>query len=381
MDMNMNMDIEELNRQMQYFQNDYSQNQNQHQNQNINFPQPLDIPLPTTQIKRPTRTTGTHRNEINDKMTQMKMNQPMMTAPNQFLTQIPVLAQPTRNNFQYQNQTYQNLPNLETSIENLPHLLKKHYQQEQENPLSAYFQQNYSTLNGIQQPQKQQQQFAQSSLEQFNIPTNMQQHTLAQNTHRQTHGGGQSFVNPNNINSFTQSPIQSLSQEQQPGNGFHRTDEKRIDYRQNMNSAVGNFIFDNPNAARYNPQQVAYNPNGYARDTRMVIQDSSKDIYRQEANSRMAQYSPLARASHVPINIANMSVNDFYANMNPANQSQQQQYQTVEEDARAILNARLGEYSPLAKVTPLEKPKSWQDNNVNRANPLVAHDELPIISH
>lgn len=372
------MDIEELNRQMSFFQNDYSQcqiqDQTQDKNQSINFPPPLDTPIPTNQIKRPTRTTGTHRNEINDKMVHMKMNQPMMTAPNQFLTQTQVLAQHTRNNSQYQN------PN-QAHLENLPYLLEKHYQQEQANPLSAYFQQNYSTLNGIQQPQKQQQHIIQSSLEQFNMPTNMQQHSQAhQQNHRQTHSGGNSFVNPNNLTSFTQSPIQSLSQEQQPGTGFHRMDEKRIDYRQNMNSAVGNFIFDNPNAARYNPQQVAHNPNGYARDTRMVIQDSSKDIYRQEANSRMSQYSPLARASHVPINIANMSVNDFYANMNPTNQSQQQ-YQTAEEDARAVLNARMGAYSPLAKVAPLEKPKTWQANNVNLANPLVAHDELPIISH
>ena len=380
------MDIEELNKQMSFFQNDYTHNQigenNASLNQSINFPPMLEAPVQTEQVKRPTRTTGTHRNEINDKMAQMKMNQPMMMAPNQFQIATPVLAQPTRNNSQYQNQTH-----LDTSlankqhIENIPNLFEKHYQQEQANPLSSYFQQNYSTLNGIQQPQKQQQHIVQSSLEQFNIPTNMQQHSLARD---KTHGGGQSFVNPNNLHTFTQSPMQSLNQEQQPGTGYHRMDEKRIDYRQNMNSKVGDFIFDNPNAARYNPQQVAHNPNGYARDTRMVIQDSSKDIYRQEANSRMAQYSPLARASHVPINIANMSVNDFYANMNggnPATSANQHQYKTAEEDARAVLNARMGAYAPLAKVAPLEKPKSWQANNVNQVNPLVAHDELPVISH
>lgn len=388
------MEIEELNRQMSFFQNDYSQGQNigntpvhnKEQNQLINFPPPLDTPIPTNQIKRPTRTTGTNRNEINDKMVQIKMNQPMMNSPNQFLTQTPVLAQQTRNNSQYQNL---NQMNLETSmankkhIENLPHLLEKHYKQEQTNPLADYFQQNYNTLNSIQQSQKQH--IIQSSLEQFNMPTNIQQHSPAhQQTHMQTHmqpyDSNNSFVDANNLTSFTQSSIKSLNNEQQPGTGFHRMDEKRIDYRQNMNSAFGNFIFDNPNAARYNPQQIAHNPNGYARDTRMVIQDSSKDIYRQEANSRMAQYSPLARASHVPINIANMSVNDFYANMNSTNQSQQQ-YQTGEEDARTVLNARIGAYSPLAKVSPLEKPKNWQANNVNLVNPLVAHDELPIISH
>ena len=346
------MDIEQLNKQMSFFQNDYSQThtsqENSNQNQSINFPPHLETPMPTTQIKRPTRTTGTHRNEINDKMAQMKMNQPMMMAPNQFQTTIPTPAQPTRNNSQYQNQA-----NIATSTAN------KQYIEKQPNPLSTYFQQNYSTFNGLHN----------------NTP-------LLNNTQGlgNTHTGEQSFINPNNLPIMTQSPIQSLTQEQQPGTGYHRMDEKRIDYRQNMNSKVGDFIFDNPNAARYNPQQVAHNPNGYARDTRMVIQDSSKDIYRQEANSRMAQYSPLARSSHVPGNIANMSVNDFYANMNPTNQSNQQ-YQTVEEDARAVLNTRMGVYTPLAKVAPLEKPKTWQDNNVNRANPLVAHDELPIISH
>ena len=71
---------------------------------------------------------------------------------------------------------------------------EKHYQQEQANPLSAYFQQNYSTLNGIQQPQKQQH-IIQSSLEQFNMPTNIQQHSPAnQQTHRQTHGGGHNLL-------------------------------------------------------------------------------------------------------------------------------------------------------------------------------------------
>ena len=340
------MDIEELNKQMSFFQTDYTYNQPSQDNSNqINFPTPLEIPMVPTQVKRPTRTTGTHRNEINDKMAQMKMEQPMMIAPNQFQT--PTLAQHTRNNSQYQNQT-----NPDTST------ATRQPMENQVNPLSSYFQQNYSTFNGLHN----------------NTPVLGDVHT-----------GAQSFINPNNLPIMTQSPMQSLSQEQQPGTGYHRMDEKRIDYRQNMNSKVGDFIFDNPNAARYNPQQVAYNPNGYARDTRMVIQDSSKDIYRQEANSRMAQYSPLARASHVPCNIANMSVNDFYANMNGGNSgncgNSGNQYQSTEEDARAVLNARMGAYAPLAKVAPLEKPKSWQDNNINRANPLVAHDELPIISH
>ena len=367
------MDIEELNRQMSFFQNDYKQPHYtpSQSNQSVNFPEPLEAAMPTIQIKRPTRTTGTHRNEINDKMAQMKLNQPMMLAPNQFQSQMslttPTLAQSTRNNSSYQNQDDQSkMPYYEgITIQNQNQNQNQNYQKEHHNPLSAYFQQNYSTLNGMQNIQSQQ-----------HPP--IQQKPTGQYS---THDAGQSFVNPSNLPILTQSPMQtmqSMNNQQQPGNGYHRVDEKRIDYRQNMNSKVGDFIFDNPNAIRYNPAAMAGNPNSQwqTRDTRMVIQDSSKDMYRQESNSRMAQYSPLARASHVPINIANMSVNDFYAGMNSA-----PNYQTAEEDARAVLNARMGQYSPLAKATPLEKPPSWQANNVNQAQPLVAHDELPIISH
>lgn len=371
------MDIEELNRQMSFFQNDYNHNYNQNQprpgpgqEKSINFPPPLETPMPSTQVKRPTRTTGTHRNEINDKMAQMKLTQPMFAAPNQF--QLPAIPQTqhSRNNSQYQDPNQQHM-------ENLPNMLAQHYQQEKANPLSAYFQQNYSTLNGMQnQP---------IPSGQFNIPTQMQ---MQQSTHHpmanyNTHSGGQAFVNPSNLPVYAPSPSQTLPNQQQPGNGYQRMDEKRIDYRQNMNSKVGDFIFDNPNAARYNPQQVAYNPNqnpAYPRDTRMVIQDSSKDMYRQEANSRMAQYSPLARASHVPINIANMSVNDFYSSMNPA-PNHANGMQTAEDDARAVLNARMGAYAPLARATPLEKPRTWEGSNINQVQPLVAHEELPIISH
>lgn len=369
------MDIEELNRQMSFFQNDYKQNSNtlQYQdNQAVNFPQPLDVQPQSIQIQRPSKTTGTNRNEINEKMSQMKMNQPMMTAPNPFNNIMPQHNQVTRNNSRYQESLdNHNLSNAE-SVANMQ---DSNYQNAKNNPLSAYFQQNYSTLNGHQSNPL----FAKVQIE---MPTSGNGTNTNTSARYNTHDSGLSFVNPNNLPVFSPAPNQSQSQNQQPGNGYHQIENKRIDYRQNMNSKVGNFIFDNPNAVRYNPEQVAYNPNGcngYARDTRMVIQDSSKDMYRQEANSRMSQYSPLARASNLPINIANMSVNDFYSSMGSGNAVGQ--YQTAEEDARAVLNSRMGAYVPLAKVTPLEKPKTWQANNVNKAQPLVTHDELPVISH
>ena len=139
----------------------------------------------------------------------------------------------------------------------------------------------------------------------------------------------------------------------------------------------------------------------------MVIQDSSKDYYRQESNSRMSQYSPLSRASNVPINIANMSVNDFYANMQtqtPGNSANPNI--PTQDDNKSILNSRMGQYAPLARniqyqtpiqqqqnivsgntsnqlpaQNPYSKPKQWNPNEVNLKTNNVYFNQLPVMSN
>lgn len=106
--------------------------------------------------------------------------------------------------------------------------------------------------------------------------------------------------------------------------------DKRIDYREKMNNKLDNFIFDNPNAIPLDNPIYKPQTNTNIRDSRMIIQGSNKDFYRQEANNRMAHYSPLSKASNAPITMANMSVNDFYSN----------QYIDTDKD---ILNSRLTE--------------------------------------
>jgi hypothetical protein len=288
------MDLEELNRQMLTFQKDFQENQVQspiqrqpaQYNQNmtvINFPRPLDKPIETVQIKRPLKSEGNFRNDINDKLNQINMNQPTITP----------------NNITPNNNQYQNTHNVSNYINT-----------------SNYYGQQY--------------------------------------------------------------PMTSLMDDNY--NGYRRVDEKRIDYRQNMNTKVGGFIFDNPNATAFNPilnYQQSVNLAGTPRDSRMIIQDSNKDYYRQEANSRLSQYSPLSRASNVPINIANMSVNDFYAGMDMDRSN-------MGKSAKALISSRMNAYSPLAKTMQLpmqQKPKTWIENNVNNDIQLVAHEELPVISH
>ena len=136
--------------------------------------------------------------------------------------------------------------------------------------------------------------------------------------------------------------------------GYKKVEEKKMDYRQNMNSKLDNFIFDNPNAIEPNPilQQAKNNQYGQNKDTRMVIQDSNKDYYRQSANDRMSQYSPLSRASNMPISMASMSVNDFYSNMGGSSDSQlfAKLQQEPEPTLKDSMNSRISNYEPLAKT-------------------------------
>jgi hypothetical protein len=146
--------------------------------------------------------------------------------------------------------------------------------------------------------------------------------------------------------------------------------ERKGDYRQNMNNKIDNFIFDNPvpqNPILQQKMNTIANNNLSGKDNRMVIQDSNKDFYRQAANARMAEYSPLSRSANCPISMASMSVNDFYSNsLNntiPEN---------IEEDARDVLNSRLNNYAPLATTINLQQHNQPQYNSQthHKSSPL-----------
>lgn len=425
------MDLEELNRQMMAFQNDFKTNQSvqqqpqtqapaspaqaatqiQLQQQSlanyqesinaINFVSPAESPFNTTQIKRPSK-SGEHRNDINDKLNSLKMTLPtpvgeMASVPN-------MMPQYSRSNSNYME--------LEPSPS------------QNTNHLANYYNNNFNTLQSAAQPAMQPamqpaNQFAVHGISQLQSSDNiiMNQNNFSNQTGMysdisNTHSGGMSFANMRNMYAgYTEPNPNKLN-----NSGYHKIDEKRGDYRQNMNNKLDNFIFDNPNAIPMNPilqqhlvqgqMQGQGQGQGQHRDSRMVIQESSKDFYRQEANSRMAQYSPLSRASNVPINIANMSVNDFYANMygNPSMQStvqsqmMQTQMQTPDSNNKAVLNSRMSQYAPLAKTiqyqTPNQtsnqtsnqhiqhnKPNTWNPMEVNMKTKNVVYNELPVMSN
>ena len=425
--MDSQVDLEELNKQMLFFQNDFKINPQQAQNQQyendistINFQPPPDSPIQTTQIKKPVKSSG-HRNDINDKLNNINMEMPMIRGDNRDGSNgnIPnMMPQYSRNNSNYM-EVEQSSTN---QTANLFHSKSKNSSGNSSgnpsgNQFAQYYNNNYSTL---QDDNQQHPRIQKDDISNIIMQQNKFNNTNSNpNTNTNTHTDGITFVNARNIyetNAFNQNnqsnsmPVNNIKINDM---GFHKIDEKRIDYRQNINNKIDNFIFENPNATPFNPI-LQQHTTSFQRDTRMVIQDSSKDYYRQESNSRMSQYSPLSRASNVPINIANMSVNDFYANMLEPNNSANQIITTPTQDNnKAILNSRMGQYAPLArniqyqiqpqqtpiqqqqnivfgqnqlptqlpKQNPYTKPNVWNPNEVNLKTNNVYFNQLPVMSN
>jgi len=378
------MNLDELNKQLFALQNEFQQplqnnfqplqnnvQQNNVQKSNINSVnfQEVNSAIETTQIKRPTK-SGEHRSDINEKMNSMNTFQCLP----QDLSQNPPNTMPefTRN---YSN------------VQQIPNQQKNSYQNsqkqtpipQQDNHFANYYNHNFDTLqnNNLQKP------INNMSFLDDNGFNNTTYNTTRDSPQNATHTGGLPMLNPRNMynmNNYEEIPNKYNE------SGYHKVEEKKMDYRQNMNSKLDNFIFDNPNAVEPNPilQQEKTNQNyfGQTKDTRMVIQDSNKDYYRQSANDRMSQYSPLSRASNMPIAMASMSVNDFYSNLNSGQPGQpgQQSQSPIEPTNKDMMNSRIGNYSPLAKTIQYETQSSngIKNSNMNNEPPRAGLNEKKI---
>ena len=454
------MDLSELNKEMFLLENDFqqykpdsqlqyqpSQNQNP-KYQDINF-QPVKQNINTTQIKRPTK-SGEQRNDINEKMSMLNSIQfiPENNNPNSpdmlnkqamnNTTNNTTNYQTTRNNSNYVN----NMNTLQASQSRTPKIEPTN----QTNNFANYYNNNFDTLQSYQKQNTFQKQY--SSLDMVALSENSQNIHNSQNRQTQqnqnTHSGGISMLNVHNMYSMNDSNNNNNLNQESIGNkindtGYHRIEEKKTDYRQNMNTKIDGMIFDNPNAIPMNPILQQANGNGnrngnsnnFQKDTRMVIQDSNKDYYRQSSNDRMSQYSPLSRAANIPIHMANMSVNDFYSNMNANSNMNNIDSETAKKlineehnkiNSKEMLNNRINNYSPLAKTiqyqtnqqqqaiqqqqqaiqqqqqkqqqqNPIQqhqqhqqhqqqiKPKQWNSKDVNGHLQNVVYNQLPVISN
>jgi hypothetical protein len=94
--------------------------------------------------------------------------------------------------------------------------------------------------------------------------------------------------------------------------------------------------------------------------------------------------------------MANMSVNDFYSNMNMNNLDSETTKKLINEEHNKInsketLNNRINNYSPLAKTIQYQtnqqqsnqqaKPKQWNSKDINGNLQNVVYNQLPVISN
>ena len=402
------MDLSELNQQMLHLQNDFQQYKPEKVAQQKQFPkqqevnfQPITQNINTTQIKRPIK-SGEHRNDINEKMNMLNSSyfEPdMLNKTTHFQT--------TRNNSNYIN----NINNLQSTQSREPQVEETN----QTNNFANYYSHNFDTLQFNNKAQRQYSDlsnFGNLNHEgDFNVNEPLIEKQYKQNIQNQqnninSHSGGLNMLNVHNLYSINNNSQEPVITNKINDTGYHKIEEKKTDYRQNINNKLDGMIFDNPNAlTSMNPilQNSSHNNNNQnnQKDTRMVIQDSNKDYYRQSANDRMSQYSPLSRAANIPIHMANMSVNDFYSNMNTStmntstmNNNNNIDKKIINEEhnkltSKEMLNNRINNYAPLAKTIQYQtnqtnqtmKPKQWNPSDVNGKLQNVVYNNLPIISN
>ena len=118
--------------------------------------------------------------------------------------------------------------------------------------------------------------------------------------------------------------------------GYDKVSSKTFDkdYRENMNKKMDNFLFD---SSGYNiPPLIKPDITNNFVDHRVQLQDSSRSLYRDQANERMSLYSPLSRSANVPISL-------FGSNQNQINSN------TTKEE----LSNRMSNYQPLSCTIPI----------------------------
>ena len=221
--------------------------------------------------------------------------------------------------------------------------------------------------------------------------------------------------NPKLFNQYQQDTLQQTQQHilqpqtQQPQSQFTRMDNYQVlhqpdnqhqqfqeqqqhqqqeqqDLRQDMNSRMDRFRFDSesnmkhtlvpvdmnhyysgnlfmegmpvPNGLPENVEQ--YNNAGLKNQSRLLHQEKSKTLYRNDVNQRMAQFSPLGRTLHFPVN--HHSTDN--AKTNNANNFPQNMLTKTsrKNEMKADINARLAGYSPLSSNTPFQQ----ENNNYSR---------------
>ena len=243
--------------------------------------------------------------------------------------------------------------------------------------------QDYHTFNTTQnipypQPQQQPTQQYQQPTQQYQQPTQQYQQPQTQFTRMDNY---QVLHQPNHQQQYPQQQYPQQQQHQQHKQHL----QQQQDLRQDMNSRMDLFRFDTesnmkhtlvpvdmnhyysgnlfmegtpvPNGLPENVEQYQNANSGLRNQSRLLHQEKSKTLYRNDVNERMAQFSPLGRTLHFPVNQHSTNVNPQDNNTNNFPQNMLTKTSRKNE-MKADINARLSGYSPLSSNTPFQ-----QDNN------------------
>ena len=217
-----------------------------------------------------------------------------------------------------------------------------------------------------------------------------------------------------NINDKTHQPYQEYNTMQNNRNNNIIQQESQLDLRQDMNSRMDRFRFDSESNIKHTlvpvdmnhyysgnlfmegmpkPNNVdnidVYNNNhsGYRNQSRLLHQEKSKTLYRNDVNERMAQFSPMGRTLHFPIN-------QYDSNQDISFPQNIMTKTTRKNEMKADINTRLSGYSPLSSNTPLYLNNNFSRNeiistqnndnnkndNINRQGKIKFQEMMPVSS-
>lgn len=145
---------------------------------------------------------------------------------------------------------------------------------------------------------------------------------------------------------------------------------------------IPNGIIDNRNDGmdKYN--------NGFKGQSRLLHQEKSKTLYKNDFNERLMQLSPLGRALHLPINnlddsnISNNNTNNTNTQPLLENNNKQLRQNIMSKTSRknemkADINSRLSGYSPLSSNTPFQQnSNNYSRNEISINNQIKDVDKI-----
>jgi hypothetical protein len=313
-----------LNNELSSLQSDYLNFQQQQSTVNqINFQDPtMGNKLNTEQIKRVTK-SGDHRIEFNDRLNQHNMlNIHPEKAPN-FMEQFSMQTNQSNTLSEYMNPEMYNNNNKQ---------IMYNYQFQQLHPQQQTQQTQTQTQSQYQHPQYQHPQY---------------QHPQYQHSQYQQSNSQLQFQQQQQQQQQLQKQIQ-LNQEENPNVrkyhefGYNKIDDLKTDHRQNMNNKIDNIIFDNV-GFQFPPLIQPSHDFGnsiYGIDNRLQLQENSRSLYKDQANERMLQYSPLSRAANIPIS-------QFSQQPNQPNASR-------DNNTKELLSNRMNQFAPLSRTVALD---------------------------